>query len=387
MRQSIRLGTFFGVPVGVNWSVLLILALFAWEIADYVLPVRSGHPAAVDWVAGVIGAVVLFGSLLAHEVSHAVVARHNGVGVRSITLFVFGGVAQLEGEAHTPGADFRIAAVGPATSVVIAGVFGGVQALFAASGGHGVPLALLSWLWEINLLLAGFNLIPAAPLDGGRILRAGLWRRWDDHLRASVAASRAGRAFGIGLIGLGCLLFLYTGSISGLWSAVIGFFLYSGARGEEEYALVKGALSSISVAQVMTPDPPMVPGLATVAELVTRLLGTYRGEAVAITDEARRLSGVVTSAAVRAVPPQRHLTTSLSEIAVPVAELPVVHPEDPMSLVLERMASKAGNPALVLDADRRLTGIVTMDDVQRAASSTTGWRQEGEGAGSRGRAA
>ena len=127
MRQSIRIGTFAGIAVGVNWSVLVILALFAWELAYYVLPTTTGAPTATDWVAGVIGAVVLLVSLLAHEVSHALVARHNGVGVRSITLWMFGGVAQLEGEAHTAGADFRIAAVGPGTSVVLAVGFGAAQ--------------------------------------------------------------------------------------------------------------------------------------------------------------------------------------------------------------------------------------------------------------------
>jgi len=371
VRQSIRIGTFAGIAVGVNWSVLVILALFAWELAYYVLPSTAGAPTATDWVAGVIGAVVLLVSLLAHEVSHALVARHNGVGVRSITLWMFGGVAQLEGEAHTAGADFRIAAVGPGTSVVLAVGFGAAQLVVSAAGGHGLPVAVLSWLWRINLLLAAFNLIPAAPLDGGRILRAGLWHHWGDRLRASVTAARAGRGFAVVLIAVGALGFWY-GGIIGLWPALIGLFLYSAARAEEQYALVRWGLANLSVGQVMTQGPPAVPNRTTVADLVLHHLLQYRWDAVAVTDDNGWLAGVVTVQAVGAVPLERRHITTLSEIALPLTAIPVARPEESMSTLLERMASSGGNPALVLDTDNRLTGIVTAADVQRAAAFTMG---------------
>ena len=148
-----------------------------------------------------MAATLFFVSLLAHEGSHAVMARRHGVGVRSVTLWLFGGVAQLEGEAHTPGADFTIAAVGPGTSMGLAGVFAATQFLLEKAGATGLAVSVLSWLWQINLLLAAFNLIPAAPLDGGRILRAGLWRAMGSRARASVLAARAGLGFGVVLIG------------------------------------------------------------------------------------------------------------------------------------------------------------------------------------------
>ncbi|MHB8593915.1 MAG: site-2 protease family protein, partial [Acidimicrobiales bacterium] len=239
MRQSVRLGTFAGVDVGVNWSVLVIFALVTWELAAIVFPGTYGSgPRAVYWVAAVVAAVLFFASLLAHEVSHAVVARHDGVGVRSITLWLFGGVAQLEGEAHTPGADFRIAAVGPATSIALGGVFAVAQLLAQGVGLHGLLIDVLSWLWKINLLLAVFNLIPAAPLDGGRILRAGLWRHWDDRTRAALAAARAGRVLGIVLVAVGVLEFAY-GGLPGLWPALLGWFLYVAAGGEENAVRVR----------------------------------------------------------------------------------------------------------------------------------------------------
>ena len=208
-----------GIEVGLNWSVVIILALFAWELAAYVLPARPGHPSTLDWAAGLVGGAVVLASVLAHEVSHALVSRHNGVRVRSITLFVFGGMAQLEGEAHTPDADFRIAAVGPATSMGLAALFGAAQALAVAAGIHGLATALLAWLWQINLLLAVFNLIPGAPLDGGRILRSVLWRRWGDRTRASVAAAHAGRVVAAVLVSFGVVVFVSTGSPVGLWPA------------------------------------------------------------------------------------------------------------------------------------------------------------------------
>lgn len=371
MRQSIRLGNFYGIAVGVNWSVVLILALFGWELAAYVLPARSGHPNLADWIAGLIGAVVLLASLLAHEVSHAVVARRNGVGVRSITLFVFGGIAQLEGEAHTAGADFRIAAVGPATSLSLAALFGAVQAVLATAGSHGLPVDVLSWLWQINVLLAVFNLIPAAPLDGGRILRAGLWRHWDDRSRASVAAARAGRVFAVVLIALGALAFLYTGSVLGLWPALIGLFLYSSARAEEQYALVQGALASLRVAQVMFPHPPALPNAMTVEDLAS-YLGHYPGEAIAVTDVNDVLAGAVTAKAAAAVPSERRRSTTLAEIAIPLVALPVARPEESMGAVFERMMSSGGKPVLVLDEVNHLCGIVTIADVERAAASVLG---------------
>jgi Zn-dependent protease len=366
MRQSIRIGTFYGIAVGVNWSVLLILALFAWDLADYVLPPQAGHPDAADWIAGLIGGVVFLASLLAHEISHSLVARHNGVGVRSITLFLFGGVAQLEGGAHTPGADFRIAAVGPTTSIMLAGLFAAAQVVLVSAGGHGVPVDTLSWLWEINLALAVFNLVPAAPLDGGRILRAGLWRHWGNQVRASVAAARAGRGFAILLIAVGVLAFLTVG-FTGLWAALIGLFLYSSARAEERYALLQGGFANLSVSQVMTPHPPSVPNRITVDELVSGHLWQYQGDAIAVTDDNGWLAGVVNAPAVRAVPAERRATTTLAQIAIPLSAVPIAHPSEPMSVLLERMTSSGGHPALVLDANNQLAGIVGASDLQRAA--------------------
>ncbi|HTZ09230.1 MAG TPA: site-2 protease family protein [Acidimicrobiales bacterium] len=371
MRQSIRLGRIAGISVGCNWSVLVIVALFAWELAAYVLPTRAGAPDAADWVGGVIGAVVLSASLLAHEVSHALVAKRNDVRVRAITLFVFGGVTQLEGEAHDPGADLRIAAVGPGTSVALGALFAGAGWAASGLGVRGLPLAVLSWLWKVNLLLAGFNLIPAAPLDGGRILRSGLWHRSGDRDRATVTAARVGRCFAVVLVALGAVGFL-AGGLLGLWPALIGLFLYMAARAEEDEGQLRARVGSLPVGQVMTPRPPAVAADMTVDELVGRHLWGYHGNAVVALDRQGHLVGVLTAGAVRALEPGRRPLATVAETMTPLAGVAVGHPEEAMTALLGRMASMGTSLAVVLDAQGHLAGVVSEDDLRRASAGATG---------------
>ena len=372
VRQSIRVGTFAGVDVGVNWSVLVIFGLLTWELADIVFPNTYGGSRASYWVAAVVAAVVFFASLLAHEVSHAVVARRNGVGVQSITLWLFGGVAQLEGEAHSAGADFRIAAIGPGTSIALAVVFAGGQLATTAAGGGGLPADVFSWLWKINLLLAAFNLIPAAPLDGGRILRAALWRLWHDRNRATVAAARAGRVFGALLVVVGIVEFAYGGYV-GLWPAVLGWFLYSAAGVEERAARIRSGIAKLTVGAVMVPNPPTVASRSSLAD-VGRALWSFHGEAVPVIDDQGLLAGVLTLAAVRSVPTWRAADTAVSELALPLSAVAVGHAEEPAVALLRRMAAAGGTPALVLDGANRLAGIVSPADIEHAVRRAAGQR-------------
>jgi Zn-dependent protease/CBS domain-containing protein len=356
-----------GVPVGVHWSLAVIFGLITWELADVVLPGingSAGRPAY--WVAAVVAAVLFLASLLAHEASHAVVARLNRVGVRSITLWLFGGVAQLEGEAPSPGADFAIAAVGPGTSISLAGVFGAAQILFERAGVHGLAVDVVSWLWQINLLLAAFNLIPAAPLDGGRILRAGLWKKSKDRARASVLAARAGLGFGVLLVVGGVVEFI-AGSPIGLWPALLGWFLFSAARSEENAARHRQAVEGLPVGAVMSPHPPVVPSSMTVAELLAGPIHWWYGAQVAaVTAPSGWVEGVVTLERIRRVPESARATTPLGAIAEAGDVVPVARPDEPMPEVLERMYVAGGRPAVVLDPDGRVVGTVSLDDVARA---------------------
>ncbi len=322
-----------------------------------------------------MAAVVFFLSLLAHEGSHAVVARHQGVGVRSITLWLFGGVAQLEGEAHTPGADFAIAAVGPGTSLALAGFFGALQWLLEQAGVHGVPVYVATWLWQINVLLAAFNLIPAAPLDGGRILRAALWRMSGNQTRAAVRAARVGVVFGVLLIGLGVVEVLAQSAL-GLWAVFLGWFLLMAARSEEATAKELGSVQGLEVGDVMDPNPPVLSSTMTIAEL---LAGRWwhGGTSAAVVDSGGFLAGVTTLVRLQAVPEHRWTTTRVADIAAPLPTVPVGRPHEPMPELLGRMYGAEGCPAIVLDPENRLAGMVSIEDVERAGKQRThGSRQD-----------
>ena len=240
MRTSIRLGRFFGIPVGLSWSVLLIAGLLTLSLGATLLPASaSGYSDLAYFAAAVIAAVLFFGSLLAHELAHAIVARGHGVEVEGITLWLLGGVAQLRSEAPSARAELGIAAVGPATSLALAGVFG-----LAALGAHifmlpALVVAVLGWLALINAALAVFNLIPAAPLDGGRVLAGVLWAAHGDQWRAAETAAKAGRVVGGGLIAFGLLGFFVPLPYGGPWTALIGWFVMSTAAAEEEHARTK----------------------------------------------------------------------------------------------------------------------------------------------------
>jgi Zn-dependent protease len=367
MKQSVRLGRIGGVPIGVHWSVACIFALVTWELATTAFPDAYGagsHPGY--WVAAAVAATLFFVSLLAHEGSHAVAARRHGIGVRSITLWLFGGVAQLEGDARSPRADFTIAAVGPGMSVALAGAFAATQLLAERAGSHGLVVGVCSWLWQINLLLAGFNLIPAAPLDGGRILRAGLWRATGNRARASVMAARAGSGFGVVLIGLG-LFELATGSPIGLWSAVLGWFLLGAARAEGAAATAFGAIDRYPVGSVMVLHPPVVPSAMTVAEFLAGPVQQWQGREVgAVVGPTGWLEGVVTLASVIAVPDGERTTTRLGDVAERIEAIPVGRPEEPLSVLAGQMDAAGARSAVVLDPTNRLAGIVTVDEVARA---------------------
>ena len=368
------MGRVAGIPIDVHWSVGVIFALVTWQLAGVVFPDRYGpghHPAY--WVAAIAAALLFFLSLLLHEGSHAVVARRHHVGVRSITLWLFGGVAQLEGEALTPGADFSIAAAGPGASIVLAGVFGATQLVFERLGASALAVDVPRWLWEINLLLAGFNLIPAAPLDGGRVLRAGLWRITHDRTRASVLAARAGRGFGVVLIALGGVEFVL-GSPLGLWPAFMGWFLFSAARAEEAAAGVRQRAEGLRVRDVMVPNPPTFSSAVTVSELFSGYWPVWHGgDAAALVGPTGWLDGVVSLERAKAVGADRRPTTRLGDIAVPIAEVPVARPDEDAGAVLNRIYAAGGAPAVVLDDANRLAGIVTLADIGRAGAMHASW--------------
>src|SRR5256884_1172651 len=266
MGQTFSLGRISGIRVGVNWSVLLIVALLAYGLAVGEFPAAAPrHPVAEYVAAALVTAVAYIGSLLAHELAHSLVARRNGLEVEGITLWLLGGVSRLQGEVARPGAEIRVAGVGPLVSLVLGGAFMLVAWLLHAAGVSGVVVAALAWLGGINLLLAVFNVIPAAPLDGGRLLRAGLWRITADRFKAAVWSARSGQVFGWALVVVAAYLVLVRRQYNWLWFALVGWFLISAATAEGQQAMVQSRLRTIAVREIMTAHPGTVPGAATIA--------------------------------------------------------------------------------------------------------------------------
>ncbi|SEG77139.1 Zn-dependent protease (includes SpoIVFB) [Thermomonospora echinospora] len=366
MNESIRLGRIAGIRVGLNLSVLVIVAIVVIGLAFGQLPAAfRGYSPAEYVLAGVLAAVAFLASLLAHELAHAIVARRNGLEVEGITLWLLGGVARLRGEPRSPGADFRIAFIGPLTSVLLGLVFALLAELVARATGSRLATGVLAYLALVNLVLAVFNLIPAAPLDGGRVLRAALWRWWGDRHRAAISATRAGRVFGFVLIVLGAVQIFAGFGFNGLWLALIGWFLVSAASAEEQQTAVQSALGGVRVADVMTPQPVAAHPDDTVAGFIDRVVLSHRFSTYPLLDEAGRLSGLVTLNRIRAVPAERRADTTLREIACPPQEVPRGRPEQPIIELMAEMTGCTDGRAVVVTPDERVIGLVTPSDISR----------------------
>ncbi len=364
MREDIPILKVAGFPVSLHWSVLVILWLFAWSLAGFLSDRVRGYPGWAYWLAGICGAVVFLASLLAHELSHSIIARRAGIDVSGVTLWLLGGVSRLRGEAKTPGMDFRIAIAGPATSVLFAVIFGGVAAVFAAVGFSPLVVAVAMWLAWVNLVLALFNLLPGAPLDGGRILRAYLWHKHKDPQRAAVGAARAGRVLAMVLIGAGLVAFVWGAYVTGIWFAFLGWFLLTAARAEENQIISVRALAGVRVADAMSPHPRRAPASITLDEFVHRYLLGDRHSAYPVEEPDGSVTGLITLAQVRQVPPERRGSTLVRDVAIPLDHVVTAAPAEPLTVLLERLEPDPGARALVVDGGQ-VVGIVTANDIAR----------------------
>ena len=365
MGQTFSLGRIFGIRVGVNWSVLAIVALLAYGLAVGEFPAAAPrHPVAEYVIAAVVTAVAYMGSLLAHELAHSLVARRNGLQVEGITLWLLGGVSRLQGEVKDPGAEVRIAGAGPLVSLLLGGAFLLLAWLVHAAGVQGVVVAALAWLGGINVLLAVFNVIPAAPLDGGRLLRAVLWRITGDRFRAAVWSARSGQVFGWALIVIAAYLVLVRRDYSWLWFALLGWFLISAATAEGQQAVLQSRLRTVAVRQIMTPDPVTVPASATVAWFLADYLPWHRHSAFPVVADGQTV-GLVTVHRVNQVPAGERGQTTLGEVACPLPEVAQATPDEPVADMLPRLNECSERRALVFTGGH-LAGIVSPADVSRA---------------------
>jgi Zn-dependent protease/CBS domain-containing protein len=366
MNENVSLGRIAGIHVGLNWSLLVIAALIAWSLANSLLPSAApGQTSSAYLFAGVVSAFVYLACLLAHELAHSIVAMRRGVKVEGITLWLFGGVSRFSSESSSPGAQALITFVGPLTSLLLGVVF--FLASVAIGGGTNTSLlaATLSWLGYINLLLGVFNLLPAFPLDGGRLLQSLIWVRTHDRLRATRIAAFIGRGFAFLLIAYGLITFFASGSlIGGVWSVFLGWFLLSAARAEEAGGLIRQALSGISVAEVMTPNPMQAPDDISVEDALHSYILASRHSTFPTHDAGDRLSGLLTLAALKNVAPNARATTLIKEIICPLDKVSTARPADPATNLLDAAEGCSEGRTLVVD-NGRLVGIVSPSDINR----------------------
>ena len=298
-------------------------------------------------------------ALLAHELAHSLVARRCGVPVTSITLWALGGISELGSQPPTARADLRIAVAGPVTSLGAGLVFGGLAAAVRAGGGPAIAVAALSWLGAMNVLLAVFNLLPGAPLDGGRILRAFLWRRHGNRVRAARSAAAAGRVLGAALIALGAGEILLWADVGGLWLALIGMFVMSAAAAEATAETATAALAGLRVGDVMTPDPDIGGTWMSVVGFIDRIALNSAQTAFPVIGPGGSLAGVTGVSRLARVSPASRAATTLGQIMTPVPPAYLATPEDPAARLLNR-PPLADDLAAIVISDGTITGIVTV---------------------------
>jgi Zn-dependent protease len=366
MRVTIRLGRVAGIPIGIHWSVLMITLLLMQGLAVSVLPAGApGQATTAYWTAAAVASIMFMVGLLAHELAHALTARHYGVRVRRITLWLLGGVAELDGQAPHARGDLLIAVAGPLTSLAAAGAVA-VAAVAASmvSAGALIVTALI-WLAVVNAVLAVFNLLPGAPLDGGRVLAAVLWWLRGDRVAARRTAARAGTILGILLIGAGIAEILLLANLGGLWLAVLGGFLAAAAQAEASDALTSDRLTGIRVAEAMT--APAVCGYAeqTVAGFVAATARHRPHRTFPVLDHDGRLAGVVSLSRLSRVPPAARDTVRLGEVHLGLDRTTVLTPDTPLVVAAQSLTA-GGHRLAPVALDGHVYGVLSVADIARA---------------------
>ncbi|MBA7620257.1 putative zinc metalloprotease Rip3 [subsurface metagenome] len=371
MSRAFNLGKVFGIPFRLHYTWFIIFILVTVSLSWQVFPaLYPGWASLTYWVTGIVTSLLFFASVLAHELAHSLIARINGIPVKSITLFIFGGVAQITREAARPGAELKMAAAGPACSLVIGGLFALVW--FFTEGVIEPIAALAFWLAQINVVLAIFNLIPGFPLDGGRVFRSLIWRLTGNYKRSTQIAVRVGQGVGYTFIGLGitaALLSLFGRApfgltlFSGLWLTFIGWFLENAASASYHQVKWRDALHGFSASQVMTAVYPAVPPNITVRELVQGYIFTSGHHLFMVADEGR-LVGILTLDNIKSVPQPSWEATQVKEVMTPVDKLRVAHPDQDALSILEQMEEDDINQMPVVSGDR-VIGLITRDNLIR----------------------
>lgn len=359
--RSIRLFSLRGIPIRLDASWFVIALLITWSLAVAVFPALQPRlqPAAY-WVMGVVGAVGLFASIVVHEFCHAVVARRHDIPMNGITLFVFGGVAEMGGEPPDARAEFRMAAAGPLASIGI-----GILALGLAELGRGwwtAGVTVLSYLGTINFVLAAFNLLPAFPLDGGRIFRAAVWHRTRDLRRATHIAARVGVAFSVLFMAIGVVRAVSGDLLGGVWLVLIGMFLRQAADSSYQQVLVRRVLEGEPVRRFMTVSPVTLQDDVTLADFLNDYVYRYHHKLYPVKHDGA-LVGAISTDRLREVPREDWNTRTVGTLATPWSADTTVTPDTGALQALTRMQQTGRSRLLVVEAGGRLAGVLSVRDL------------------------
>ena len=357
MGSAFNLGKLFGIQLRLHYTWFIIFVLITTSL---VYPDWS-HP--IYWILGIVTSLLFFASVIAHELAHSLVGRANGIPIRSITLFIFGGVAHMTKEANRPGAEFKMAIAGPACSLAIGGLF---ALLWFFTQDTIKPIATMAyWLAFINVLLAAFNLIPGFPLDGGRVFRSILWRVSGSYKRSTQIATQVGRGVGyLFILGGILIVFLHPFGLdwfSGLWLVFIGWFLENAASASYRQASMRETLQGVTVSEVMTSNCPVIPLSVTVNQLVQGyvLLSGHRCFLVADEDG---LTGLLTLRDIKSVSRQNWGVTQVKEIMTPLNKLKVAHPNQDALTILGEMDENNVSQMPVV-SEGRVIGLIARDNL------------------------
>jgi len=364
MTSTIPLGRWTGVPVGLHWSVAVTVVLIATSLAESVLPeLDPGETRLSYWVAGVVVAVMFFLSLIAHELAHTVVAGRNDIEVDSITLWLLGGVSRFITEPDDPGVELRLSLAGPLMSLALAVMWWSLGALSSLAGTPSIWANSLLWLAFINLVLGVFNMLPAFPLDGGRVLRAILWRQ-SDRLQATRIAVTVGRVFALILVGLGVLL-VFTGAlVSGVWFMLLGWFIETAGRAEEASTVRHDLASIATVDELLSTPVDTIDEEVTVAEFLNEHVLPRHHSAFPVMHDSS-VTGIISLESLRHLDAKEWNTTSVGEAATPLFAVPIVERDSSVGHALDEMDRLAASRALVFE-EGALVGILTHTDLVRA---------------------
>ncbi len=367
--MSLNIGRIIGIPVRIHYTLWLVLLLIAWSLAEGYMPQHyPGLGATTYWAIGIVSAVVLFVSVFLHELSHSYIAKKNGLPIKRITLFFFGGVSEMSEEPKDPALEVRMAAAGPLTSFLIAIVLGGFWYLTVLVGGPtpgGLTpiIATLYYAALLNGVLGAFNLIPAFPLDGGRVLRGSLWSRSKNLLSATTNATRVSEAISLLMMAVGLFFVVFGDFINGLWIIFLGWFIRSGAETSLRQTRLTESLAGVIVGDIMTRELLSVSPDASVQQLVSDYFLVHPHGGYPVISDGKLL-GVVTMSSVRSIPREKREVERVSQAMVPYERTITVSPTTSAIDALQMMAKNGVGRLVVMDGDR-IAGMVTRGDLMK----------------------